>query len=306
MSSFWYKEGTCSASGTTVRGTNTRFLSNVIEGDLIYLSDSKIYCVVNVISDSQLTIDRSSGAGNGSYFVVPTQGHDFELARALDEMTSAYRQRPQTLEIVDTTPANKTSDVIYVLDHQLIKKWQAIGGFTTYASANLGEVSFTADRNAKSYQLKADGSIVSKTTYRALWEWAVSQGLRISNNDWAAGTYYFGDVDGSSFKLPDLKDQFLRVAGSGRKVGSNQGDAIRNITGQLGNGGGDPYGIYYADSQKGAFVNEGQSNKTALSSPAALTKDRAFMAKFDASRVVPTADENRPKNTALNAVITAF
>nr|DAX71461.1 MAG TPA: tail collar fiber protein [Caudoviricetes sp.] len=159
----------------------------------------------------------------------------------------------------------------------------------------VGEVAFFARSTPPSGWLKANGAAVSRTTYAALFD--------------AIGTT-FGDGDGhTTFNLPDLRGEFLRGLDDGRNVdggrrlGTTQGDAIRNITGKLWSEfSGYKYvittnseGVFALtdndgrrDTFKGDVANYGQLNKKV---------------EFNASRVVPTANENRPRNVALLACI---
>ena len=104
-------------------------------------------------------------------------------------------------------------------------------------------------------------------------------------------------------KLPDLRGEFIRGwddergVDSGRTLLSSQGDAIRNITGNVG---------VYSDGlltyASGVFsLGPSSSNKQ---NPVAGTGANAY-ATFDASKVVPTANENRPRNIAFNYIVRA-
>lgn len=96
--------------------------------------------------------------------------------------------------------------------------------------------------------------------------------------------------------VPKVADRFLRNAGDGLSVGQTQGDAIRNITGE-----------HLADvnaqrsAHVGAFTIEDRADGTGYSSGG-----QAKTVKFDASRVVPTANENRPKSLILKLCIKAI
>ncbi|MCK2708818.1 tail fiber protein [Escherichia coli] len=104
-------------------------------------------------------------------------------------------------------------------------------------------------------------------------------------------------------KLPDLRGEFIRGwddergVDSGRTLLSAQGDAIRNITGNVG---------VYSDGlltyASGVFsLGPASSNRQ---NPISGTGANAY-ATFNASKVVPTANENRPRNIAFNYIVRA-
>lgn len=96
----------------------------------------------------------------------------------------------------------------------------------------------------------------------------------------------FITVSGNDLILADCPDFARGKGSSGRSVGSFEGDAIRNITGTIGQ--------FLSDTNKyaGAFYESfTQTNR--------INGNGNWSARtsiFDASRVVPTAPENRPKS----------
>ena len=99
-----------------------------------------------------------------------------------------------------------------------------------------------------------------------------------------------------TLKLPDLRGEFIRGwdggkgVDSGRTLLSAQGDAIRNITGVVGYSSiGDSQGLLGYVS--GAF-SASESKAPALSGASASGYQRSLYANFNASAVVPTANEN--------------
>ncbi|EFH3798773.1 integrase [Escherichia coli] len=120
-------------------------------------------------------------------------------------------------------------------------------------------------------------------------------------------------------KLPDLRGEFIRgwddgrSADAGRTILSAQGDAIRNIYGEFRTVNTENYSIWEtADSFKGAIVPLSPStNNSYFSLTRSMVTERADGAVYpkviglDASRIVPTANENRPRNIAFNYIVRA-
>lgn len=142
----------------------------------------------------------------------------------------------------------------------------------------------------------ADGQLLSRALFPDVWA-AIRDGKvpKTSEATWSSDPTQrgmFTEGDGSTtFRMPDYNGKaagslgalFLRGDGalSSGVAGSIQGDAIRNITG---------VGAKIVGSTpSGAFSYESTSNGPSGSGPSTTLN-------FDASRVVPTAAENRPLN----------
>ena len=137
--------------------------------------------------------------------------------------------------------------------------------------------------------LVADGSEVSREAYAELFA--------------KIGTTY-GEGDGvNTFNLPDWRDEFPRFSGSGRAVGTKQSDAIRDIQGSFSN-----FAYQNQISPDGVYVRTSGAFYINLDVPDAVTgptmetqqdiKPTGDVVLFAANKVVPTADENRPRNVA--------
>ncbi|WP_226883368.1 phage tail protein [Neisseria yangbaofengii] len=156
-----------------------------------------------------------------------------------------------------------------------------------------GTVAYFASDGAPHGWLKADGAQVSRSGFADLFR--------------IIGTRYGAGNGSTTFTLPDLRGEFVRGWDMGRGVDSNrvlgslQADAIRNITGKalvidadIGSAGAGQGSLYLESSTV-------QTNASENSSVGSAHRNLIF----DASRTVPTANENRPRNIALLACIKA-
>ena len=130
-------------------------------------------------------------------------------------------------------------------------------------------LSYPSQKTIPAGFLIADGKSLKKAEYTELFD--------------VIGYTYGGS--GDNFNLPNFADgKFMRgIGGNAAALGTAQGDAIRNIQGEFRIG--DGTGIYTTSSSaSGAFTNS---------------------MLFSASKVVPTANENRPYNMAVVVIIKA-
>lgn len=129
--------------------------------------------------------------------------------------------------------------------------------------------------------LLCNGSAVNRQTYSLLFA--------------KIGTTY-GEGDGTNtFNLPDLRGKFVRgLGGNSDLLGKTQGDAIRNIQGEV--------DICHGDYNvtNGVFRDNGRKSRGRDGN-----EWYSYSVIFDASTVVPTANENRPLNMAMNYLIKA-
>ncbi len=153
------------------------------------------------------------------------------------------------------------------------------------------------------------GAMVSRATYPELWAWVQANAPLISEADWqtqanaqsSVGAFSTGDGS-TTFRLPRIVD-YVR-GGILADVGNWQGDAIRNITGSLTN---NSEGMTQANiSQTECLGAMRISEAKTVSSYGSSNGENTTKISFDASLVVPVADENRPKTIKMIYCIKAF
>ena len=168
-------------------------------------------------------------------------------------------------------------------------------------SVSIGSIETFAGVAAKIPEgyLLCNGQEVSRTTYKDLFD--------------VIGTTY-GSTSGTTFKVPDLSGKFIRGNGSttinhgsygntthtSAALGITQGDTIRNIDGTIGSSWSSDHATL--DFLSGAFSVSTYNNRGDVPSYY-LGGLAPQIANFNASRVVPTANENRPINMSMNYII---
>lgn len=155
-------------------------------------------------------------------------------------------------------------------------------GVNEPVSIPVGTLAFMGTTVAPAGWLRVDGGEYSRSQYANLVN-TCPQFITAGSN-------------ANTFRFIDLRGYFIRCLDSGhgvdpdawRGLGSNQGDAIRNITGTFDGNSNDWNG-----AKRGAFymTSEAYSGSDGNKGGGVIG--------FDASRVVPVASENRPKNVAL-------
>lgn len=146
-----------------------------------------------------------------------------------------------------------------------------------------GEYKDFAMPNPKGRWLFCNGDAISRTKYKELFK--------------AIGTRYGAGDNLTTFNIPDRRGLFVRTYDDGRGVdsekrelGSYQGDAIRNITAS--------FSALSSGTADGALTITSSSDGNY---PGGYSFNKSF--SFNASKVVPTADENRPKNISVYTCI---
>ena len=239
----------------------------------IYCDDGSLFAVarladtykplLNEGSSKDITLNFKLQIANASESIILKVDNNIVLA------TKKWCEK-MFLKIKDKIDAytKQESDNKFALKTEL-QKAIPVGSYLLYSS----------NTNTPDGFLRCDGSALDKNAYSALFE--------------VIG-YTYGK-SGDKFLLPNFSDgKFMRgTGGNAADLGTAQGDAIRNITGKFAT-----RAPFTEDATSGPFTSENftwMNHAGSASGGAGIT--------MDFSKVVPTANENRPYNMAVVVLI---
>ena len=267
--------------------------SNILDVDVVippevggfYIKTAGIYCddgslfavarladtykpLLNEGSSKDITLNFKLQIANASDSIILKVDNNVVLA------TRKWSEN-QFLKKTDKIDAytKRESDDKFVLKAELTDGLP-IGAYLSYPSQKTIPAGF----------LIADGKSLKKAEYTELFD--------------VIGYTYGGS--GDNFNLPNFADgKFMRgIGGNAAALGTAQGDAIRNIQGEFRIG--DGTGIYTTSSSASGAFTKGNTRYSVLP---LIGGSESYSMLFSASKVVPTANENRPYNMAVVVII---
>lgn len=285
------------------------YIEDKLKADVIEsYNQSKISINSDVNINKDFTISRNDSTGNPNLFNVKSKGlfeNDVTIKNILKAEDNSYFSK-NTYVAGDNIVTGDISTNQKVSANTLQIKGINIEGNSCTVNGELSRAT--------------NGSLLNCVS--GIWKSAIKESAPIGSiMIWTKSTPPDGwiELNGQSTaaypelralignNVPDFRGQFVRAwdhgrgIDSGRGLGSYQSDAIRNIEGTMlkisetwANGGGTTSGAF---EKIGGYRAAKTPNKTDSSNTGGV--------KFDASKVVPTANENRPKNISVMYIIKA-
>lgn len=139
--------------------------------------------------------------------------------QVLEALGKLFIRRSSGIGYYATVPTEQTEPIVYVPSFGLMH-WLESGG--VYRSVDCGSIILHPSATPRVGTIKANGATLSKTEYAGLWSWAQANGVVVANASWSAGAAFYGDVDSSLFRIPDLRSEFFRAVDDGRNIDMNR------------------------------------------------------------------------------------
>lgn len=162
-----------------------------------------------------------------------------EIAAYITSTTTGVPARMRKLGAGAALPSSDEGPIWHA-DYNSVMTWQTFNAngasYTGYASVDIGRPLQDGRSTPRTGELKRNGASLSKTTYAALWNWALHNGRVVALGSWTAGAFVFADNGDGTFKIPDNRGEFERGwddgrgTDSGRTFGSWQDHLIESHT----------------------------------------------------------------------------
>ncbi|EMK4964147.1 tail fiber protein [Escherichia coli O134/46/8:H21] len=320
-----YSTGTISINGNTATGSGTNWTapaSQVRAGQTIIVMSNpvQLFQISSVNSATSMTVTPavSPALSGQKYGILVSDNISVDgLAQAMSQLIKEYDENIGAWETFATTSANQSITV-------------TING-TAVTIPGIGKL---AQKGSNGAVTVADGGTGATNAADARTNLGLGEGSALPVGvpvPWPSATPPTGwlKCNGAPFsaeeypelakvyptnKLPDLRGEFIRGwddergVDSGRTLLSAQGDAIRNITGGFGQlrVNSEINAIVDVQGVSGAFYG-GTSVRNNINVSMTYANDRKIRqdVHFSAANVVPTANENRPRNIAFNYIVRA-
>jgi microcystin-dependent protein len=236
---------------------------------------------------------------------------EFDISLATEYHQYSIVKKPGSYELYGSKIDNNIGNALPGTSGDA--NWDFLGDLSglSQGSSPIGSEVYTMLSTAPSGWLFEEGQEISRVTYANLWNWANSNGLVNTEANWQAGEYgLFSDGNGSTtFRLPDMRGQFIRVQDNGAgidpdsgaragadTVGSVQSFALENMTGSFSFVDNDNSQITAkVRGASGVYTSSNISGTTngSWSSSGINSNDQI---DFNASNVAQTSTETRPRN----------
>ena len=185
-----------------------------IGGDVTFAAGKRLYLDEGSAAYPSLTFVNDGAPDTGFYHVI-----DGSFAIACNAVpTVTFSPSATTFHKPVTGPTPQAGDSSILL---ATTAWVT----SSIASASIGQIVMEPRTTARAGFLKANGAVVNRVDYPALWAYAQASGALVADAAWGANNFgCFSSGDGAAtFRLPELRGEFLRCLDDGRGVDPGRG-----------------------------------------------------------------------------------
>ncbi|KVC82460.1 hypothetical protein WI76_09080 [Burkholderia ubonensis] len=197
-----------------------------IAGDLAFAPGKRVVLAEGSLTSPSLTFANDGASDTGLYHTADG------LFGVTCNGASVLRFTP-TLAAFDQAVTGPTPPAGDRSTRLATTEW-VLAAISTTA---IGQIVFEPRTTVRAGFVKANGAVVNRSDYPALWAYAQASGALVSDDEWQKGRWgCFSTGDGAAtFRLPEMRGEFIRCWSDGRNdldpqrsIGSFQADQNRS------------------------------------------------------------------------------
>ncbi|MDR1853495.1 MAG: phage tail protein [Azoarcus sp.] len=184
--------------------------------------------VVNLIVDPSVVVATQESVAQA------IAGHDAgedSHPIILNRLTALESNRAIFLKSGDELPDHDVGPIWHpdYNDWMTFQHFSANGAnYHGYASRLVGKFMLDSQPVPRAGYVATGATGLSKTTYAALWNWALHHGRVVAPDLFVAGEILVADHGGDIFDVYDLRERYPRAAGPGHLFGVAESDAVKS------------------------------------------------------------------------------
>ncbi|KVQ57505.1 phage tail protein [Burkholderia territorii] len=203
-----------------------RVTGGTMEGDLAFAPGKRVILAEGGLSNPSLTFANDGVSDTGLYHSGDGLFGVVCNSRSVVRFTPGFAEFDQIVK-GPTPPTGDRSTRLATTEWVL----------SAMSTTTVGQIVFEPRTTARAGFLKANGAVLNRADYPALWAYAQASGALVSDAEWLNGRWgCFSSGDGAAtFRVPEMRGEFIRCWADGRNdidaqraIGSYQGDQNRS------------------------------------------------------------------------------
>jgi len=182
-------------------------------GDVTFTAGKRLFLDEGSASAPSLTFTNDGASDTGIYHV--NDGSFGITCNAVPTVTFSPTGTAFNKAATGPTPAAGDSSTLYATT-----AWVT----SAIASASIGQIVMEPRTSARAGFLKANGALLNRADYPALWAYAQASGALVTEAAWSGGSWacFSGGDGASTFRIPELRGEHLRCWDDGRGIDASR------------------------------------------------------------------------------------